>query len=224
MATHKSTKEKVIRFRKQGKTFREIQILIRQKIPKSTLSYWCAPYPLSTQHQKRVQKIVQLNLAKARKRALSLQHERREKYYADLYLKNQNLYVLLRQNKVGKLVLATLYLAEGGKTKHGSLMFGNSDPEIIVLFLKLLRQCFPIDENKFRCTIQCRADQNTRELQTFWSSITKVPLTQFYSPRIDPRTIGRTSRKKDYKGVCRIDYFSARIYHELKIIGKILVQ
>jgi len=102
-------------------------------------------------------------------------------------------------------------------------MFGNSDPPIITLFLSLLRRCYNIDENKFRCTLQCRADQNIPKLEKFWSQVTKIPMPQFYKARIDPRTIGKPSRKPDYKGVCRIDYFSGDIFMELKQIMEVIL-
>lgn len=89
---------------------------------------------------------------------------------------------------------------------------------MIGLFLKLLRQCYEIDEKKFRFTLQCRADQNVKKLEDYWSKVTRIPLSQCFKVQIDPRTIGKPSKKKDYKGVCRIDYFSAHIDTELKII------
>ena len=101
-------------------------------------------------------------------------------------------------------------------------MFGNSDPNIIRLFLKLLRKCYDIKEDKFRCTLQARADQNIPVLETFWSKTTGIPLSQFYGARIDPRSFNSVSKKKDYKGVCRINYFSGHVYNELRIITDII--
>ncbi|PIR44326.1 hypothetical protein COV23_00575 [Candidatus Wolfebacteria bacterium CG10_big_fil_rev_8_21_14_0_10_31_9] len=101
-------------------------------------------------------------------------------------------------------------------------MFGNSDPNIIYLFLKLLRYCYDIDENKFRCTLQDRADQNIKKLEKFWRLVTKIPKKQFYKARIDPRTIGKISKKPEYKGVCVIDYFSADILNEFKKIVEVI--
>ena len=56
----------------------------------------------------------------------------------------------------------------------------------------------------------------------FWSKITNIPLSQFYKARIDSRTIGKKSKNLNYKGVCRIDYFSAEIAIELMQISKII--
>src|SRR3989344_1422319 len=45
----------------------------------------------------------------------------------------------------------------------------------------------------------------------------------FYTARIDPRTKGKRSQKQNYKGVCRIDYFSGHIFTELMQIGNMLL-
>lgn len=60
-------------------------------------------------------------------------------------------------------------------------------------------------------------------LEQFWSGITGIPLIQFYEARIDPRSIGKETLRKDYKAVCRVDYFSAAIYNDLLVAGKILI-
>ncbi|MCX6715889.1 MAG: hypothetical protein NT077_02600 [Candidatus Taylorbacteria bacterium] len=94
--------------------------------------------------------------------------------------------------------------------------------ELIAMFLQLLRKCYTLDEEKFRCTVMCRADQDIAQLQNFWSGITHIPLMKFYRATIDQRTIGKPTRKPDYKGVCRINYFSAMIAKELCQIPKLL--
>lgn len=223
VSNNSSIKEKVVALRYSGKTYREIQDAIGRRIPKSTLSYWCKDIPLSEDYQKRIEKMALGNIQKGRAIALIANKIKREKYLYSIERENKHLVNILRDNAdTAKIALTMLYLGEGKKKTAGSLVFGNSNPSIISLFMKLLRQCYDIDEKKFRCTLQCRADQDTKKLEIFWSKITSVPLSQFYKARIDSRTIGKSSKKQDYKGVCRIDYFSARIYAELRCIGDIL--
>ena len=99
-------------------------------------------------------------------------------------------------------------------------MFGNSDPAVVRMFVDLMRECYTLDERKFRCTLQCRADQDIKKLERFWSETTKIPREQFYKARIDKRTFGQVSEKQEYKGVCRIDYFSSALDLELKRIAR----
>ena len=216
-------KEKVIKLRKQGKTYPEIQEKLKMTIPKSTLSYWCKSIPLSNQYIKKIKKLSSKNLKKAQRLALLANRLKREEYLKGINNRNKHLAVSLKNRDIAKIALAILYLGEGSKDlKRGSLVFGNSDPFIVSLFMHLLRYCYDIDENKFRCTLQCRADQNIKKLEKFWSRTTKISLGRFYKARIDSRTIGKPSKKLDYKGVCRIDYFSAEILTELLQIPEII--
>jgi hypothetical protein len=129
---------------------------------------------------------------------------------------------LLNDKDIAKVCLAILYLGEGSKTSKGSLCLGNSNPNIIRLFLRLLRLSYLIDEKKFRITVQHRADQDSEALKLFWSDVTHIPLTQFYSHKPDKRTFGFPTQKVDYKGVCRIDYLSTAVYNEVQVIGGLL--
>ena len=215
-------KEKVIKLRGQGKTYLEIQSTLKRIIPKSTLSYWCRNIPLPLNYQRKIQAYNKFNLEKARKIALMVNKFKRERYLKSIADRNKHLKTVLKNRNVAKVALVILYLGEGSKTQRGSLMFGSSNPFIISLFLYLLRYCYDIDEKKFRCTLQCRADQNIKKLEKFWSKITRIPLSQFYKARIDPRTVNKPSKKLDYKGVCRIDYFSAELFIELKQITDII--
>lgn len=209
-------KNKAVSLRKQEKTYAEIQQILGIKIPKSTLSYWCRGLEMSNKFKNIIKQKNLVNLKSGRILAWQARKNKRESYLSAIKQQAPILKQLLENPIAAKLVLTVLYLCEGSKSrKRASLMFGNSDHFIVSLFMRLLRFCYKIDENKFRCTVQCRADQDTKTLEEFWSKTTNIPFAQFYKARVDPRTIGKPSRKPNYKGVCRIDYFSADILNEL---------
>ena len=213
-------KEKATELRYKGKTYTQIQKELRVKIPKSTLSYWFKDVVLSKKAKEKIKEIILNNAKKGREIALITNRKKREEYLKSITDRNKHLITILENKDVAKIALAMLYLGEGLKYRGGPLMFGNSDPFIITLFLRLLRYCYNINESKFRCTLQCRADQDIRMLENFWSQVTKIPPSQFYKARVDPRTIGKPSKKPNYKGVCRIDYFSTDLFLELMEIPK----
>ncbi|MFA5249508.1 MAG: hypothetical protein WC397_03180 [Candidatus Paceibacterota bacterium] len=216
-------REKAVSLRREGKTYSEILEFLNLKISKSTLSGWCRGIPLSADHQKRIKDISDSNLIKARRLAVEAKKNEREKGLKTIAEKNFHLSGKIKEIDTAKIALAVLYLGEGAKNrKRGSVIFGNSDPLAVSLFLYLLRAVYKIDENKLRCTLQCRADQGIENLERYWSEITNIPLERFYKARVDPRTIGKPSKKLDYKGVCRIDFFSAKILEELLEIPKII--
>lgn len=208
-----------------GKTYPEILALLNKRVSKSTLTYWFKNISLSTAAQSRIMERRQLSLENARNKSLAIRGALRKKYLEGLRSRNMKLKHLLKDKNIAKVVLITLFVGEGSKNpKRGSLVFGNADPKVIALFLRLLDICYKIDKTKFRCTVQCRADQNIKTLETFWSSVTAIPKTQFYKSRIDKRTVGKISRKQDYKGVCRLDYFSAYILNDLLKGMEVLVE
>tara|TARA_Y100000310_G_scaffold322048_1_gene380569 strand:- start:425 stop:1108 length:684 start_codon:yes stop_codon:yes gene_type:complete len=208
-------KPRVVTLRKAGKTYGEIQRSIGEPIPKSTLSHWFRGILLTKNQQEHISRKVFTNIRRAQAKARLVNEKRRREYIQGVRDRVIHLSEEIRKKNSAKIALAMLYLGEGAKRTRGSLMFGNSDPLVIRLYLNLLRSCYSIDENKFRCTLQCRADQNIKKLEKFWSNTTKIPPKRFYKAQIDSRTIGKPSRNPKYKGVCRIDYFSADIFNEL---------
>ncbi|MEI6288406.1 MAG: hypothetical protein WCP18_02350 [bacterium] len=216
-------KNLVIKLRGKGKTYAEILNVLNAKIPKSTLAYWCKDVQLPDFYSDKVKTLNLSNINKVRKLALIANKNKQQEKINNISKTNEHLPAMLKNKDIAKIVLATLYLCEGTKNqKRGSLTIGNSDPLIINLFLQLLRFCYRIDEGRFRCTLQCRADQDIKKLESFWSKVTKIPLDQFYQARVDARTINKISKNKDYKGVCRIDYFSADIFWQLTKIGELI--
>lgn len=208
-------KELAIELRMQGKSYGEIRKIIGEPIPKSTLSCWYKGIVLSKNQKKRIEKMIERNITKGQRIAWAVTKEKRKKYLESVADRVSHLGVAVKNKDAAKIALAMLYLGEGSKTRTGSVMFGNSDPGTIKLFLHLFRYCYTLDERKFRCTLQCRADQNIKKLEKFWLETTGIPKNQFYGARVDPRTIGKPSIKKDYKGVCRINYFSSDIFNEI---------
>lgn len=220
-----SIKDQVLRLRKTGKTYSEICKELNIRIPRSSFSYWIRNLHLSPYAQVRLEKTTKRNRQTAQKHATATLIARSNKKRELAHERNTILQtVLLQDIHTAKIMLTTLYLGEGSKSKgRCSVTFGNSNPEIIQIFLMLFRRCYNVQESKFRCTVQCRSDQNKDSLRLFWSSITAIPDNQFYATRVDQRSVGKHSRNSTYRGVCRIDYFSSEIFTDLMEAGNILL-
>lgn len=218
----RSEREQVITLRRSGKTYSEIQKELGIKIPKGTLSNWCSKVPLSKSKVERIKKINLENLSRARKKAQCAKKEGKQKLQKTFHIENSNLWNTYDESiETRKIALAVLFIAEGGK-RTSSIVFGNSDQNIIKMFLNLLRSVYEVDESRFRVTVQCRVDQDSKKLESYWQKVTNISKQQFYKPQIDKRTKGKPTKKSEYKGVCRIDYFSAKITQELQYIANTL--
>ncbi|MBU3957013.1 hypothetical protein KKI19_01890 [Patescibacteria group bacterium] len=217
-------KDKAKDLRSRGYTYFEICKSLEKKVPKSTLSYWCREVKLPSFYKRKLAKINADNREKGRQVALTVNRLKRKKFLEGL--KNKNLPLIKELNQRDrKLLLTSLYLAEGAKypvTQY--LKFASIDPGMIRFFLLLLRKSFNIDESKFRIEILCRADQDLNTLVNYWQKVTNIKRRLIYKPRIDKRTIGKRTKKKDYKGVCVIDYFDTSIQLELQLLGESLIR
>lgn len=79
------------------------------------------------------------------------------------------------------LVGAALYWAEGWRrgTTH-SVELANSDPNMIALYLRFLREILQVPEEKLRANIHIYPNISTQLSIKFWSKITKIPKERFH--------------------------------------------
>lgn len=87
-----------------------------------------------------------------------------------------------------------LYLGEGKKKGDGcKLVLGNTDPLIIRIFLKFLREICGVEERKIKLELNIYDDVDLKVALEYWSLVAKLPLTHFFKP------IVRKARKGNYK-------------------------
>lgn len=217
--------EKVRNLRKQGKTYGEIRHILDRRIPKSTISKWCKNTILPSDYSDRIAKLNVDNLNKGRLIALEINKIKRREFFEEIRQKNLPACKAVNHPETAKIALAMLCLGEASKyNPRGckSFCLGSSDPRIISIFLRLLKRCFNFRLDKVRCTVQCRADQDTKKLEKFWTSVTKIPKRLFYKSRIDPRTVGKPTKKTGYMGVLRIDYLDIKVQLELESLSNLV--
>lgn len=208
--------------RAAGKTYTEIQKELGKTVPKSTLFYWCRNVALPSEYAEKIKLMNEEALRRGRAIALVTKRNKRIEYL-NLIRIQANITKNRLTPEADKLALAMLYLGEGSKWRsHPGLMLGNSDQDIIIIYLTLLKKVYNIEPSILKCRISYRADQNIDELQGFWSRITGIPLKNFYKTKPDPRTVGKKTANNDYRGVCVIMGGSTKIQLELETLPKIL--
>ncbi len=105
---------------------------------------------------------------------------------------------VIKLSKNEKLIfLSALYWGEGNKGDFG---LSNSDPKLIKLFVKGLRELFNITEDKLRVSIRTYKDLDKNKCLKFWSNITGVPINKFVSINV---LEGKKNGKLPY-GICRV--------------------
>ena len=219
----KNTKQKAQSLRKNGWSLGEISLKLH--IPKNTLSGWVKDIRLSAQQEKRIREKISACAAIGRPLAVAANRIKIETWKEGIRQKVRHFGRYAYSNaEMKKLICGLLYLCEGAKyPSTRCLIFGNSDPRIIRCFLNLLRKSFDIEEDKLRCRVMYRWDQDINRLNRYWSRITNIPLKHFFKTTPDKRTKGNPTRKKFYKGVCSIQYPSTFLQFQLQAIGEIIV-
>lgn len=216
-------RQKIRELRAQGYTYTEIQATLGQKIPKGTLSYICKTVVMPSAYSAKLKELNQKHLEGSRKKALLINANAQKKIIEEIYMQAEKIVPDRLTNTLAKIALAMLYLGEGSKrTSYRGLSLGSSDPKIIKTYIDLLDLCYDIPLDQLKARVQYRADQDIFYLQTYWSKVTGLPLTHFYKTSPDMRTIGKPTRKADYRGVCVISCGGTKIQLELQAIADIL--
>jgi hypothetical protein len=204
-------KKGVEKLRAAGKTYTEIREVF--SVPKSTLSLWLGKKFKGTfsrqdqlKHLKRI-RILAAKTIKARRIARNLIPAERGRAIAGT--------LPLADKNILKTILAILYWAEGSKYEGVSgLKFVNTDPRLVLLYISILRICFPIDEPRLRIRLHVHHYHNKKRAVSFWSKLLKVPPTQFGKLYVKKRSVQKRFRK-NFMGICFIYYPSNAIRIEL---------
>ncbi len=136
-------KQKAIQLRRKAHTYSEIQRIV--PVAKSTISLWLREVGLSVpQKQMITQKRIE-----AQRRGAQAQKEKRMRKQIDLITGAQK-EIGMMTNRELWLVGIALYWAEGGKEKENRpgcpTSFSNSDPAMVALFLRWLKECVQIKD------------------------------------------------------------------------------
>jgi len=183
---------KALKLRFAGKSYGEINQALG--VPKSTLSSWFKNLQLPPSIQKiliekgRVTRKHLMKFNQRRTRAIQIENQRINKE-AVKEIRTLSKYEL-------KLVGATLYWGEGYKNqkrKSKSVQLSNSDPYLVTLFLRFLREILKIPEEKLNVSLHVHPNINEKSTIKFWSKITGIPSERFH---VTHQISGTSQRKR----------------------------
>lgn len=174
-------KEKAFTLRRKGLSYNKIREALGIQ-SKGTLSYWFKNMKLS----KKSEKLLARNKQLARERGLFTANKER-----GIRIKSENnqaytngLDSIPGLSKRDILLIGTaLYWAEGSKsekTGNLSLNFSNSDPLMIVVYMRFVREILKIPEERIRAGIHIYPSISPHDARKFWSITTKLPEERFY--------------------------------------------
>lgn len=205
MIKKEKEKQKAISLRKEGLSYGDI--LKQIPVAKSTLSLWLRSVDLSRRQK---QRLTQKKLASMRRGSEARKNMR---IFTTQRIKND------AEKEIGSiskrelwLIGAALYWAEGNKEKDNSIgqgvLFNNSDPMMIKVFLKWLRDIMKIkdEEIKIELYIHENSINSVDNAIKYWADITDVPVGKFQYVYFKRNKIN-TKRKNigsNYYGLLRV--------------------
>ncbi len=122
-----------------------------------------------------------------------------------------------------------LYWGEGTKANKHSIRLGNTDPELLKVFMKFLARFFSIRSKDFRFCLQLFTDINPADALDFWRKKLRIDRRQFYKITVTPSGSIGTYRKKSQYGVVTIYYHNRKLrdglvhllrHQSSRVIGK----
>jgi hypothetical protein len=114
-----------------------------------------------------------------------------------------------------------LYAGEGSKT-DGGVLFANSDPAMVRMFLAWLRRFFEVDEARLRVRLYLHEGLDLDGAQQFWSALTGIPVLQFIKPY---RAVADSSIRssKHPMGCVSVVYSSSPVHRRIMgLVGALL--
>lgn len=203
--------------RRRGVSTRDVEK--RLGISRSTLSYWFRNVKLHPRFIKRMKIRHNRALIKARTEAVKWHNGQRIIRFEQAAQEAAKTLEQIdcKSDAVAELALSLLYLGEGMKKSDVTAM-GNSDPEILIFFVRMMERLYNVRLQDMRCELHLRADQNPISMTRYWSKTLGIPVSNFRKPSLDKRTIGRPTYPH-YKGVCIVSCGRVAIQRKLVYIA-----
>ncbi len=196
MARYKE-KSEAIKLRKKGYSYSQIKEKLG--LSKSTLSGWLQPYPLS---EKRIRELRDNNPQRI-ERYINTMRKKREFGFSIAYDQVKKDIGNLTERE---LFIAGffLYWAEGGKTRRSTLVFTNTDPGMLKMYLKWLK-LLKVPKEKLKIKLHVYKDMNVQKEISFWSREFGIDKTKFNKTWVKKsKMTGLTYKSNFGHGTCNI--------------------
>lgn len=181
-------RDKTQQLRLRGASLNEIAVDLG--IPKSTVRFWCRDIKLSKKQLQRLEEKQRFGGILAAEKI----REGRLRLIEQLTKEGRGQIGRLSPRDL-LIAGAALYWAEGYRKGDGEFGFTNSDPTMIKLILRWLKDVWNISEDNIhlRICINNSHRERIRSIQKFWSTVTGLTASHFSKP-----TLINVSNKKNY--------------------------
>lgn len=104
-----------------------------------------------------------------------------------------------------------LYWAEGAKSKN-SVAFVNTDVYMMQLFMRFLRECYEVPDNKI--AVRCRSHVGNKtplqEVEKYWLETLCLPESSLRKGSLEERIATRKTNRYEY-GMCTVQIYDTSL-------------
>lgn len=167
-------------------------------VSKSTLSLWLRNFPLARDQ------IIALRAENPRRieRFRETMRHKREKQFAKVYQEMAKQIGTLTERELFVSGLF-LYWAEGGKTDKYKSTLSNTDPGILIWYLKWLA-CIGVPRERIKIRLQLFADMDKEKEFRYWQKVLNIPRKQFVNPYFKKTLLTSVTYQSYGHGTCNI--------------------
>lgn len=212
-------KKEVIQLREDGLSYRQIED--KMNIPRSTLSEWLRPLGWSNNIRKALEvknkgesivRLAELNRIRGRKLENIYKRALEEADYEYEAFKHHPLFI----------ATLMLYWGEGDKSsKAGLVKIGNTDPDMLKVFVIFLKDLCGVLENKIRVHLILYPELDADKCVSFWAERLGIPISNFQKSTIIQ---GRHKTRRLEWGVCFVmvpsTYLKLKVCHWVERLGR----
>ena len=187
----KTKKKKLARkLRSDGWSLRAIASEIQ--CSKSSISRWTQDISLTDEQIKRLRSNQDKGRAKAANHPNSPK-KKWEKIRNDI-IETSSREISSNSTELNLKILGTaLYWAEGYNAARNLFLFSNSNPQMIKIMMKFVREICRIPKDKIKGRVNIHPHLDIKKAETFWSELTKIPQINFNKPAL---AVSRASKQK----------------------------
>jgi hypothetical protein len=208
-------KQKAISLRKKGRSYNEISRIL--DVSKSTLSLWLKNVKMPPEIEKRF-------WDKTRKKwseSITAFNKKQGEIAKNLAGKRQRTAAKeIRKLSKRELLLigVALYWAEGYKKNRWAIHFTNSDPEMIKVMIRFLKEICGVPELGMRAAVQIHPNTTSAKAINYWSKVTGISKKNFCKTylRVSPSSKGKRPINTLPYGTLRIGVYNIEIADRIK--------
>ncbi len=206
-----ATKNRVLKLRKLDKSY---NFIVRDlKLSKSTVACWLHDLGWSKVIKERLTEKQKVEGRKKIKLMNAARRKQLDDYYAQALQEGKKEFLLLKKNQLFVAGLM-IYWGEGDKVvRNGQIRMSNTDPLMISVFYRFLKEILKVDLNKLKAWILLYPDLNEKTCLQYWIKSTGLSRSFFRKSAIIHRR--GLDRKSNY-GICGIGF--ANKYLKTKLL------